>query len=708
VHGLALESVLANLFLRKPLVQKVVGDLVWERARTLGLTGDSLDQFQKKKYTFYLEFLKKLRTFWIRESHLIIAPSLYLKSIILGWGVSEEKTRVIYNAVPLPESPGGPGPELFQHIDAHKKKIVSTGRLVSWKGFDKLIKIIEHIRAAHLVIIGEGPERTELEKLIAERKLSGRIHLIGMTSRTEVFSFLKHADVFVLNSSYEGLPHIVLEAMAAGIPVIATETGGTGELVQDGYNGILVPQAEPESLEYSIKKILRDGNLRKNLVQNGYATLKKFDWESLVEETENVLIQIAKNKAGGSAVLCGTPDSGFLPVLFISTTRYSTPPDPTLRKKWRGLQPFFRSTVISFRNGQGPLSSVLEGAKWILLPAGLPRFLRYFLHFLLAFLSTTNGALQKKYRAIIAQSPYEALAPALALLPWKIVPAASRPKLIIEIHSDWKEGVMLYHRTRFSWIEKPLRTIIARFSLSQADGFRAISEYSRKLLPPRAKPVFVFPTFTDLESFKEPPEELIKEIAEKHGRGFFMYAGMLIFLKGIHHLIRAFYNVLKKHPDARLIIAGKGEEEEKLKKLVKELGIFNNVHFAGHLDQNTLAAYIRNSLAFVLPSLTEGLGRVAIEAHLLEKPVIASRVGGIPEVVSDGSSGLLFEPGDEAALSLALIKLLNSPGLADSMGMAGKKAVVEKFNYQTYFQSYYNMVKGICRNEVNYKQRGDL
>ena len=135
---------------------------------------------------------------------------------------------------------------------------------------------------------------------------------------------------------------------------------------------------------------------------------------------------------------------------------------------------------------------------------------------------------------------------------------------------------------------------------------------------------------------------------------------------------------------------------------------FNNVHFAGHLDQNTLAAYIRNSLAFVLPSLTEGLGRVAIEAHLLEKPVIASRVGGIPEVVSDGSSGLLFEPGDEAALSLALIKLLNSPGLADSMGMAGKKAVVEKFNYQTYFQSYYNMVKGICRNEVNYKQRGDL
>jgi glycosyltransferase involved in cell wall biosynthesis len=379
-----------------------------------------------------------------------------------------------------------------------------------------------------------------------------------------------------------------------------------------------------------------------------------------------------------------------------------------LIKKWRGLQPFFQSTVISFRDGEGPLSSVLEGAQWILLPAGLPRFLRYSLHFLRAFLSTTNGALQKKYRAIIAQSPYEALAPALALLPWKIVPAASRPKLIIEIHSDWKEGVMLYHRTRFSWIEKPLRTIIARFSLSQADGFRAISDYSRELLPPRAKPVFVFPTFTDLESFKEPPEELIKEIAEKHGRGFFMYAGMLIFLKGIHHLIRAFYNVLKKHPDARLIIAGKGEEEEKLKKLVKELGIFNNVHFAGHLDQNTLAAYIKNSLAFVLPSLTEGLGRVAIEAHLLEKPVIASRVGGIPEVVSDGSSGLLFEPGDEAALSLALIKLLNSPGLADSMGMAGKKAVVEKFNYQTYFQSYYNMVKGICRNEVNYKQRGDL
>lgn len=385
-----------------------------------------------------------------------------------------------------------------------------------------------------------------------------------------------------------------------------------------------------------------------------------------------------------------------IPVLFVGSVRYDEPPDPTLVKKWRGLRPFFLSTIIAYRAGAGPLRSVLEGAQWILLPAGLPRFIRYCLHFFVSFAYTFCAALLKKYRAVIAQSPYEALAPALALMPWKIARSASKPRFIIEVHSDWQEGVMLYHRSRFSRIEKLLRTFVGRLSLSQADAYRAISDYCCGLLPKDQKPVFVFPTYTDLASFREPSTEIVREVARQVGQRFFLYAGMLIYLKGVHHLIRAFNAVVAKHPDVKLIIAGKGPAEGSLKELVNRLGIDGCVHFVGHLDQQTLGAYTANSSALVLPSLTEGLGRVAIEAQLLERPVIASRVGGLPEIVSDGKTGILFEPGDEEALTNAVIKMLEHKDLADSMGKAGKKAVLEKFNYRTYFQSYYDMVIKTC------------
>ncbi len=696
VHGLALEASVANVYLRKPLVHKVVGDLVWERCRTLGLTDDGIELFQNKQYRLRIEFLKRLRSFWITKSHAIIAPSMYLKNIIHGWGAAETKIKVIYNAVQLERVAHSEMPDVFQRIGADSPKIVSVGRLVSWKGFEELITILPRMQKAHLIIIGEGPERPGLEALIHKHNVQQRVHLTGRLSRDSVFACLQHADVFVLNSQYEGLPHIVLEAFTARAPVIATDAGGTGELVQNGYNGLLIAPSNPVLLERSIQRLLEDQQFKQQLIHNGFETLKTFDGQRLVCQTEDVLLQTAFAGKHTHAALAGARDNHKLPVLFISTTRVGNPPDSTLVKKWKGLEDFFQSTVIAFGGSTTCVRSALAGARLLLLPSSYPRFIRYGFHFLITFLWSFCGALRKKYCAIIAQSPYEAFAPALALLPWSIIGAASRPKLIVELHSDWKEGVMLYHRSRFSWIEKQARTLIGRISFAQADSFRSISDYCTRLIPDKRKPVFVFPTFTDLENFQDPPRERIQEVATRQGTGFFLYAGMLIYLKGIHHLIRAFQAVHKKHTGARLVIAGKGEEEKKLKQLVESLGMNEEVFFVGHLDQHMLSAYIKNATALVLPSLTEGLGRVAIEAHLLERPVIASRVGGIPEIVIDGTTGFLCDPGDEQSLYNAMVKLLDNPGLAERLGKAGKEAVADKFDYTTYYRSYYSMVKKTC------------
>ena len=639
VNGLALESMLANMILRKPLVQKIVGDLAWERAFTQGLVQDSIDEFQHKKYSFRIEWLKKLRCFWVRGSDALITPSNYLKNIVAGWGVPEHKISVIYNAVEKRGQPvtNSPVSDLLKRI-GDKKKIFSAGRLMPWKGFAELITIMGDLPDAHLIIAGEGQQRQELEALILKKNLADRVHLVGSLSRSELSTALEGAYVYVQNSTYEGLPHIVLECNLTGTSVAATNVGGTSELIRDGYNGLLIPPNNPGALKNAIKRLLKDPLLRAELEQNAKENLAHFSWQSLVEQTEAVLAAAGSHKSTKSCESSANPE--LLPVLFLSSARYANPPDPTTQKKWRGLAPLLQSTILSFGNNRGFEKFVFAGACWVLLPAALPRLLRYGLHFIYSFFYTLNGALRGTCRAIIAQSPYEALAPALALLPWKLFWSHKKPRLIVEVHSDWGAGAMLYHHyAPVAWLEKPVRKLVGSASLAQADAYRVISEYCRSLVPDNKKPVFVFPTFTDLDSFSDPMPETVQEAVKTIGGPYVIFVGMLIYLKGIQYLLKAFKEVQLKHPGAKLVIAGQGREKENLKSLAQELGLSRQVMFAGFLEQTVLAAYIKGSRALVLPSLTEGLGRVAIEAQFLGRPVIASRVGGIPEIIRTEKQG---------------------------------------------------------------------
>jgi glycosyltransferase involved in cell wall biosynthesis len=689
VNGLALEAAMANLFLRKPLAQKIVGDLAWERAATFSAVTDRLDDFQNKTYGIKIEGLKNLRTFWVKRSSVIITPSNYLKKIVSGWGIPEKKITVIYNAIDeeIEKADG----KQSDHPPAIRgsKKIVTAGRLVPWKGFAGLIDVMEFFSNVQLIIAGEGPEREPLQRRINDKKLENRVSLAGNLSRQNLLGLLTNADLFVLNSTYEGLPHIVLEALRSRVPVVATDVGGTGELIQHEYNGLLIPANDQRALRAALQRLLEDAGLCARLKESGTASLGKFSWANLVVQTEAVLSAACSHESSA--------DPKPLPVLFLSSARYANPPDPTSEKKWRGLAPLLQSTIISFGNGSSFQKFAFAGSCLVLLPSGMPRLLRYGLHFIYSFFYTLNGALRGTYRAIIAQSPYEALAPALALLPWKLFRSTAKPRLIVEVHSDWGAGAMLYHHyAPFAWLEKPLRKLVGSVSLSQADAYRVISEYCRSLVPDNNKPVFVFPTFTDLESFSDPPPEAVHEAAEKINGPYVIFVGMLIYLKGIQYLIKAFKEVQLKHPKAKLVIAGQGREEENLKSLAQELGLSQQVMFAGFLEQTVLAAYIKGSRALVLPSLTEGLGRVAIEAQFLGRPVIASRVGGIPEIIADGETGLLVEPEDSRGLAEAMVRLLDDAQLAERMGTAGRNAVLKKFNYQDYFRSYHSMVQKVC------------
>lgn len=170
----------------------------------------------------------------------------------------------------------------------------------------------------------------------------------------------------------------------------------------------------------------------------------------------------------------------------------------------------------------------------------------------------------------------------------------------------------------------------------------------------------------------------------------------LIPSKGIDVLIRAFEKVSNKLPDIKLIIAGDGPDQERLKGIVNDLRLQDRVRFCGTVDLSEGISLLKSALCTVVPSLSEGGGLVNIEAQAARCPVIASRVGGIPEYVDDEKSGLLFRSGDHDDLADKILRVVNDDQLRSVLISNGKQ-FASKFDWSIlglqYIDFYNKMIK---------------
>jgi glycosyltransferase involved in cell wall biosynthesis len=162
-------------------------------------------------------------------------------------------------------------------------------------------------------------------------------------------------------------------------------------------------------------------------------------------------------------------------------------------------------------------------------------------------------------------------------------------------------------------------------------------------------------------------------------------------LKGVHHLINAFNLIAQDFPSAQLAIVGKDENKSyaaSLREQVSKRGLNDRVRLVGPQTQSQLAELMAKASVVVLPSASEGLGRVIIEAMATSTPVIGSRVGGIPELIEDGVRGFLIPPGDENALAERLRWILGDPEKAAEMGTSGRAFVKRFFSTENYLKGY--------------------
>jgi glycosyltransferase involved in cell wall biosynthesis len=275
-NTLAFESAIASKISGKKLVQKIVGDLAWERANGSGRFKGTLDEYQNSKLCLKSKLTNIYRDFAVKQSDIIITPSNFLKDIVSGWNYKKENIEVIYNAVEFEESD--------TLIKKDKFRIVSVARLIPHKGIEAILKTLAKLDFDfEYIIIGAGPLRDELEKLSHALKLDTMF--IGNVSKKEVANWLKSSDMFILNSSYEGLPHIVIESMENSCPVIASRVGGTPEVVKDNENGLLFEHDNIDQLREKIITIKDDSELREKLIQNGKKFTKEFsDVKKMVDK----------------------------------------------------------------------------------------------------------------------------------------------------------------------------------------------------------------------------------------------------------------------------------------------------------------------------------------------------------------------------------------------------------------------------------------
>jgi glycosyltransferase involved in cell wall biosynthesis len=336
-------------------------------------------------------------------------------------------------------------------------------------------------------------------------------------------------------------------------------------------------------------------------------------------------------------------------VLFVSR-RVELPLSPSLARKWAAVGEEIDFRVLaggSGGNGTFRLARelpALDGpAFFAALPLRIARELRGF-----------------RPHAVLAQGAHETAA---ALAARKL--ARTDTAVIADLHGDWRAPTRLYG-SKLRGLLSPVADRVALSALRNADGIRTVTGYTTGLVRGLGlEPADEFPAYMDFDSFLQTPPQPLPTAPRA------LFVGVLERYKNVDGLADAWRLAAPRVPEAHLHLVGSGTLQPVVEQLVRDLPA--QTSWTERLAPSGVSAALDESTLLVLPSRSEGMGRVLIEAFCRARPVVASRVGGIPDLVEDGVNGVLVEPGDVSALAEALVTVLADRELAVRLG-AGAEA----------------------------------
>jgi glycosyltransferase involved in cell wall biosynthesis len=309
VNDYGLPATIANLLLRKPVVLKIVGDFAWEYSVRHGLIAadEPFEQFQRSRYQPRVEALRLMQAIYVRAATRVIVPSTFVRWYVEGWGADPDRVRVVENAVADPTAGIAEDRATVRAglgLGPDERVVLVVARLTPWKGIDTVIEAVAGLLrdgrgSARLAVVGDGPDRPRLAE-IASTLPPDVVRFTGELPREQVGRWMLAADALALCSGYEGLSHVLLEAIAAGLPVLVSDAGGNRALVRDGYDGLVVPYGDVAATRSALAELLADGERAQTVRANARAGAAERTIERMVDQTLAVFQEAMAERQGQS------------------------------------------------------------------------------------------------------------------------------------------------------------------------------------------------------------------------------------------------------------------------------------------------------------------------------------------------------------------------------------------------------------------------
>ena len=422
---------------------------------------------------------------WVRNrsigaANAVVTPSGHLAETVSGW-TGRDDVAVVPNGARTPPEAATEGRSTPPGLD-----LVFVGRLVPVKQAEVLIEAVVRVPAARLTIVGDGPELQRLQALAGELAVTERVTFMGALGHDEVMLQLARADALVLASSHEGLPHVLIEALASGTPVVASRAGGMAEVLTDGVDGRLVDDVTPGGFAREFQQLVDDPALLARLTAGAATTGMDWRFERCADRLLGIMSRLTEPWPGAVFVGKSRPRCRRRPTTDASTPSTSSTSTPSSCAPRAAPPSSGRRARPSWRY---PPSGSRCSEAWYSTPSGRCSVWRW-----------RPGV---RTCAISCQSPYEAFG---TLVFRQLLPPRLRPPVQVELHGDWRTASRLYGSRKRRMMSFATDRI-AEWAIRRADRVRPVS----KVLADRARaagytgPIDRYVPFSDYSSFLEAP-----------------------------------------------------------------------------------------------------------------------------------------------------------------------------------------------------------
>jgi len=632
------------------------------------------------KPTYYF----MLDRFLARWTSKLIGVSQQVRDFYEARGVGRGRWDVIYNGVAVPSGTprGRDGRYAALGISSEEPVVGWVGRFVSAKAPERFVEVVaralERIPTLRALMVGDGPLRPHIEAQLRRLGLEGRISITGM--RHDVPELLRGMDALVFSSEREGFSMAMLEAMAAGVPVVATRVGGTPELIESGVSGILVPPGNPQALADETVALLQDSWKARAMTWAARERVQQqFSLRRMIEAHEAIYCRDKRHETGDmSHVPCPmSQPSRSIKICYIIDDLGPGGAQQQLRWLLSRLdRQQFEPVVISLSVEKTTLQQAIQDLRVevITIPQQGAVDLRAFGQL---YRVLRRGRFTIVQTCLFTADLYGRLAAWLARVPVRVSSVRS-------VETDKPR--------HYVWVDQLLAPLTHRFIANAACVGQVLRERERI---PGEKIVRVYNGI--VVNGMRP---------QRNGSPFVTIGsvGRLDAVKGHDLLVKAFARLHASDGRLRLLLVGDGPERSRLASLARTLGVEPCVEFVGY--QANVAPWLNRMDCFVLPSHYEGCSNALLEAMAVGLPVIATAVGGNPELIENGVSGWLIPDGDEAALVEAIRRVCVNPDLAQAMATRARARVQAQFNVNQMVEETVAVYRSLLQRPLRREEDG--